>query len=87
MNKLTSKAGDTLPAASISAQEILSWAPTVDPPTAGAAFGLARSTSFQYAREGRFPCKVVQAGKHYRVVTADLIRVLGLSTDPGGLHG
>ncbi|WP_297626547.1 helix-turn-helix domain-containing protein [Nocardia sp.] len=43
---------------------------------AAAALGIARSTAYQLARAGDFPCKVVRVGTRYRVVTADLRRLL-----------
>ncbi|WP_309317356.1 DNA-binding protein [Streptomyces salinarius] len=61
--------------------DLLSLPPTVDVETGGAAFGLGRTTSYRLAREGKFPCKVVRAGGGWRVVTADLRRVLALSGD------
>lgn len=54
--------------------------PTIDVETAGRAFGIGRSTAYQLARSGNFPCKVVRAGRSYRVVTSDLLRVLGITS-------
>lgn len=59
--------------------DVLALPPTVDIETGGKAFGLGRTTAYQLARTGRFPCKVVRAGGGWRVVTADLRRVLALS--------
>lgn len=53
---------------------------TVDLETGNRAFGIGRSLGYKLAREGRYPCRVIQAGTAYRVVTADLRRVLGNST-------
>lgn len=50
--------------------------PTIDVVTAGRAFGINRDTAYKLARSGAFPCEVIQAGRRYRVVTADLLRVL-----------
>ena len=58
--------------------DLLSLPPTVDVETGGKAFGLGRTTSYRLAREGKFPCKVVRVGGGWRVVTADLRRVLDL---------
>lgn len=60
--------------------DVLALPPTVDVVTAGRAFGLGRTAAYRLAREGQFPCKVVRAGG-YRVVTADLRRVLALDGD------
>ncbi|MGA5202838.1 helix-turn-helix transcriptional regulator [Streptomyces variegatus] len=59
--------------------DLLSLPPTVDVATGGAAFGLGRTTSYRLVRQGQFPCKVVRAGGGWRVVTADLRRVLALA--------
>ncbi|MET9461941.1 DNA-binding protein [Streptomyces canus] len=57
---------------------LLNLPPTIDVETAGKAFGIGRTTAYQLARSGNFPCKVVRAGRSFRVVTADLRRVLGV---------
>lgn len=44
--------------------------------TAARALGLGRTRAYQLAREDRFPCKVIRIGTTYRVVTADLRRLL-----------
>ncbi|MEO3823076.1 DNA-binding protein [Actinomadura sp. B10D3] len=44
--------------------------------TAARALGLGRTRAYQLAREDRFPCKVIRIGATYRVVTADLHRLL-----------
>ncbi|MGX1514069.1 DNA-binding protein [Streptomyces collinus] len=62
--------------------DVLALPPTVDLVTGGRAFGLGRTTSYRLARSGQFPCKVVKAGGGYRVVTADLRRVLELGEQP-----
>lgn len=62
--------------------DVLALPPTVDLVTGGRAFGLGRTTAYRLARSGQFPCKVVKAGGGYRVVTADLRRVLELGEQP-----
>jgi hypothetical protein len=54
----------------------------VDLVTAGRALGLGRTKSYQLARAGEFPCRVMRVGKSYLVPTAELLTLLGL--DPGG---
>lgn len=52
--------------------------PTViDLVTAGKALGLGRTTSYQLARTGEFPCRVIRIGRRYRVPTPDLLSLLG----------
>jgi predicted DNA-binding transcriptional regulator AlpA len=58
--------------------DLLTLPPTIDVETGGKAFGLGRTTSYRLVRQGQFPCKVVRAGGGWRVVTADLRRVLDL---------
>ncbi|MFF1834263.1 DNA-binding protein [Streptomyces sp. NPDC058231] len=57
-------------------RELLDLPPTTDLETAGRAFGIGRTTAYQLARAGDFPCRVVRAGRLFRVVTADMLRVL-----------
>ncbi|MFI0453108.1 DNA-binding protein [Actinomadura sp. 6N118] len=63
--------------------ELLDLPATVDLPTAGRAFGLGRNTSYQLARRGEFPCRVLRLGRSYVVPTAELLRVLGLDLPNG----
>jgi hypothetical protein len=54
--------------------------PTVlDLLTAARALGIGRTTAYALARDGAFPCPVVRVGGTYRVPTAGLLQVLGLS--------
>ncbi|MFG3287217.1 helix-turn-helix domain-containing protein [Streptomyces sp. NPDC048179] len=74
----------TTPAAQgLSRTELLALPATTDVETAGRAFGLGRTTAYALARSGEFPCAIVRAGRGYRVVTADLLRVLRLTPDNG----
>ncbi|WP_211303229.1 DNA-binding protein [Streptomyces milbemycinicus] len=63
--------------------DLLTLPPTTDVKTAGKAFGMGRTKAYELVRAGAFPCKVVQAGRGYRVVTADLRRVLGVQESTG----
>jgi excisionase family DNA binding protein len=58
--------------------ELFALPVTVDVPTAARALGLGRSTAYELARQGEFPCRVLRVGSSYRVPTADLMRVLGI---------
>jgi excisionase family DNA binding protein len=58
--------------------ELLALPVTVDIATAARALGLGRSTGYELARRGEFPCRVLRVGSTYRVPTADLLRVLGV---------
>lgn len=52
------------------------WPPTVDVPTAGEAFGLSRSHSYELVARGEFPAKVEKFGGRYVAYTESIIRRL-----------
>lgn len=54
---------------------------TVDLPTAGRAFGLGRTMSYELARAGKFPCPVLPLGSRFRVTRTDLFSALGMPPD------
>jgi excisionase family DNA binding protein len=58
--------------------ELLAMPVMVDVTTAARALGLSRSTGYDLARRGEFPCRVLHVGSSYRVPTAELLRVLGI---------
>ena len=64
--------------------ELLELPVMVSIETAARALGLGRSTGYELARRGAFPCRVLRVGSSYRVPTAELLRVLGI--DPGDLY-
>ena len=72
----------TVESSALTTADILALPPTVDVVTAGKAFGLGSTTAYQLARTGKFPCKILRAGGSWRVVTADLRRVLEISERP-----
>lgn len=66
----------------ITVRDVLDLPPVVDVETASRVFGISRSHGYNLARANAFPCKVVRAGRSFRVVTADLRRVLSLDDAP-----
>ncbi|MGH3381648.1 MAG: DNA-binding protein [Actinoallomurus sp.] len=54
----------------------------IDLVTAGRALGLGRTKSYEMARSGDFPCRVLRVGNTYRVPTSELLTLLGY---PGGV--
>jgi excisionase family DNA binding protein len=62
----------------MSRAELLGLPVTVDVGTAARALGLGRSTGYELARRGEFPCRILRLGSSYRVPTAELLRVLGI---------
>lgn len=67
--------------AAMTRAELLALPSTVDLVTAGRAFGIGRTLSYDLAAAGEFPCRVLKVGSRYRVVTADLLATLGITHD------
>ncbi|MFJ8888092.1 hypothetical protein ACIRJR_32475 [Streptomyces sp. NPDC102402] len=59
--------------------ELLELPAAVDLETGARALGLGRSKGYELAKRGQYPCKVLRLGNAYRVVTADLLALLGLA--------
>lgn len=53
---------------------------TVDVSTACSYLGISKSHGYALLARGEFPCRVLQLGSRFRVVTASLVSVL---TEPG----
>ncbi|MFF4532617.1 hypothetical protein ACFY1P_25540 [Streptomyces sp. NPDC001407] len=60
-------------------EELLTLPAAIDLDTGNRALGLGRSKGYGLAKRGQYPCKVLRLGKAYRVVTADLLNLLGLA--------
>ncbi|MEU3715140.1 hypothetical protein [Streptomyces californicus] len=60
-------------------EELLRLPAAVDLETGNRALGLGRSKGYELAKRGQYPCKVLRLGNAYRVVTADLLALLGLA--------
>ncbi|MGW3562279.1 hypothetical protein ACWDNT_34340 [Streptomyces sp. NPDC000963] len=63
----------------MSREEMLALPVMVDLDTSNRALGLGRSKGYELAKRGAYPCKVRRFGNAYRVVTADLLDLLGLA--------
>lgn len=50
--------------------------PTTNLASAAAVLGISKSLAYSLISTGDFPCKVIRVGSRYRVVTADLHRIL-----------
>ncbi|MGH3157067.1 MAG: helix-turn-helix domain-containing protein [Streptosporangiaceae bacterium] len=67
--------------------QLLDMPPTVDLMTAATALGLGRTKAYDLAKRGEFPCRVIRVGDAYRVPTAVLLQLLGISDpDPAASH-
>ncbi|WKV78922.1 hypothetical protein HBB06_12520 [Streptomyces sp. SNU607] len=63
----------------MSREDLLALPVAVDLETSNLALGLGRSKGYELAKRGAYPCKVLRLGNAYRVVTADLLILLGLA--------
>ncbi|MFD5397514.1 hypothetical protein ACFWJW_25250 [Streptomyces sp. NPDC127097] len=63
----------------MSREDLLALPAAVDLETGSRALGLGRSKGYALAKRGQYPCKVLRLGNAYRVVTADLLELLGLA--------
>jgi hypothetical protein len=80
----------------LTGEELLTLPVVIDLDTANRALLIGRSTGYGLAKQGEYPVKVLKLGNAYRVVTADLLKLLGLERQPldasqagseGGQHG
>lgn len=67
--------------------QLQSLPPVIDLMTAARVLDLGRTKAYELARRGEFPCAVLRLGTRYRVVTADLFRLLGISDGYGSTGG
>ena len=58
--------------------ELSSLPATIDLVTAARALGIGRTKAYELARADDFPCGLRRIGGTYRVITADLLRYLGI---------
>ena len=72
----------------LTSDELLALPAVIDLDTANRALMIGRFTGYGLAKQGAYPVKVLRLGNAYRVVTADLLRLLGLERQPsdGGLE-
>jgi|GEM_PF-1041044 hypothetical protein len=54
---------------------------TVDLMTAARALGLGRTKAYDLAKRDQFPCRVIRIGDTYRIPTAGLLELLGVSPE------
>lgn len=66
----------------LTSNELLALPAAIDLDTANSALMIGRSTGYALAKQGRYPVKVLRLGNAYRVVTADLLMLLGLQSPP-----
>jgi hypothetical protein len=59
--------------------EVMMLPAVTDLVSAGKALGMGRTRSYELARAGTFPCRVMRVGRTYQVPTAGLLTLLGIS--------
>lgn len=64
--------------AALSTADVLALPAAVDLVTAGRALGIARTTTYDLAKNDDFPVPVLRFGNQYRVRRADLLDLLGI---------
>ncbi|NEA56638.1 hypothetical protein G3I60_21480 [Streptomyces sp. SID13666] len=64
----------------LTSAELLALPAVIDLDTANRSLMIGRSTGYGLARQGEYPVKVLRLGNAYRVVTADLLKLLGLES-------
>lgn len=63
----------------LTVRDLLDLPAVVDVETASRALGISRSHGYNLARTGDFPCRVIRAGRSFRVPTTELRRLLGVT--------
>ncbi|WP_026151770.1 hypothetical protein [Streptomyces prunicolor] len=67
----------------LTSDELLALPAAIDLDTSNRALMIGRSTGYGLAKQGKYPVRVLRLGNAYRVVTADLLKLLGLERHPG----
>jgi hypothetical protein len=62
----------------LTSDELLALPAVIDLDTSNRALMIGRSTGYGLAKQGEYPVKVLRLGNAYRVVTADLLKLLGV---------
>lgn len=61
--------------------ELLALPAAVPLETGNRALGIGRTQGYALAKRDEYPCKLLRLGGTYRVITASLLDVLGVSPD------
>lgn len=59
-------------------QELLDAGPTIDLPLANRLLGISKSHGYSLAKRGDYPVRLLKLGHSYRVVTSELLTLLGI---------
>jgi hypothetical protein len=63
----------------MSLDELMALPPSVPIDIANRALGIGRTKGYDLAKREIYPCAVMRLGKQYRVITADLWRILNVT--------
>lgn len=63
----------------MSREELLDLPATVGPLVAFRALGIGSTKGYELIRAGAFPVRVLRVGKTDRIITADLLELLGVT--------
>ncbi|MEE1786987.1 hypothetical protein PUR71_29380 [Streptomyces sp. SP17BM10] len=69
----------------MTADELLALPVAIDLDTANRALGIGRSTGYGLAKAGEYPVRVLRLGSTYRVVTSELLKLLGMERQTGSV--
>ncbi|MHA6762185.1 hypothetical protein [Streptacidiphilus sp. PAMC 29251] len=70
--------GSSPEARGLTSEELLALPAVIDLDTSNRALMIGRSTGYGLAKQGEYPVKVLRLGNAYRVVTSELLKLLGL---------
>ncbi|MFI1107258.1 helix-turn-helix domain-containing protein [Streptomyces physcomitrii] len=62
--------------------ELFALPATMDLRTAARALGMSPGTAYRMIGRGLFPCEFLRIGRRYRVLTASVLRTLGIEEMP-----
>ncbi|MEU6440441.1 hypothetical protein [Streptomyces sp. NPDC047046] len=62
---------------SVGAEELKALPAVISIEEANAVLAIGRSTGYALAKKGAYPVRVLRLGRSYRVVTAELVALLG----------
>ncbi|EGJ77882.1 hypothetical protein STTU_5093 [Streptomyces sp. Tu6071] len=63
----------------VGAKDLLALPAVISIEEANAVLAIGRSTGYALAKKGAYPVRVLRLGRSYRVVTAELIELLGVN--------
>lgn len=59
-------------------QDLIDAGPTVELPLANRSLGISRAHGYALAKRGEYPVRLLKLGSSYRVVTSELLALLGI---------